>query len=87
MIDNYIENIKEKFKSPEIFRQEYLGNWIHRCSVHNNKGEYCPDEPVHYFKLNDKTIGLCKRCYKNYINGYYDKHRNKTIPKEHRLYL
>jgi hypothetical protein len=70
------------------YRREFLGNWDRtQCAVQDNKGQHCPDEPVHYLEHNDVTIGLCARCFLNYQHGAFNKDRAKGIAREDRLYI
>ena len=73
--------------SPAQYQQEYLGKWVAQCAVHTHKGEHCPDEPAHYVDFNGKRVGLCERCYQNYLNGTFDKECNRRINVEDRLYI
>jgi len=73
--------------SPKDYKNYYLGNWVAQCSVRDNKGQHCPDDPVHYFEYKGKRVGLCKRCFINYQNGAFQYERVKRMAREDRLYI
>jgi len=75
-------SLARKNITPTQYQQEYLGKWVVQCAVHNNKGKHCPDKPVHYIEFNSKRVGLCERCYQNYLNGAFNKERAKRIAVE-----
>lgn len=80
-------SLARKDITPAQYQQEYLGKFVAQCAVHTRKGEHCPDEPVRYIEFNGKKVGLCERCYQNYLNGAFDKERAKRIAVEDRLYI
>jgi len=57
----------------------YLGKWVAQCAVHDNKGQHCPDTPVHYVEYRGERVGLCERCFLNFQNGAFDHERVKRI--------
>jgi hypothetical protein len=65
----------------------YLGKWVAQCAVHDNKGQHCPDAPVHYVEYRGEKVGLCSRCFLNFQNGAFDQERVKGINREDRLYI
>jgi len=80
-------SLAQENMSPKDYKTFYLGKWVARCAVHDNKGQHCPDEPVHYFEHKGKQVGLCKRCFVSYQNGAFDTESAKRINREDRLYI
>ena len=73
-------NCSSERKGPDIFRQEYLGNIrLKECYVQDNDNNHCPDNPVHFFEHNGNKVGLCERCYQNYLSGGFGERPNNTL--------
>ena len=54
------------------FKAQYLGDFKVECDVRDVEGNHCPDPVEHMVELEDnQSIGLCHRCYVNFIQGVY----------------
>jgi len=66
---------------------EILGNIPEsECAIVDNKGHHCQDKVVYYINHNDKEIGLCERCYQNYLNRFKNKNK-RTLYMKSKLFL
>ena len=85
LYNDYIDKTKFDYIK---FQQEYLGNFFKpECSVKDNSGRHCPEEPIHFLEYNGREIGLCDRCYSNYLNGAFDSRSQIKRHREDRLYI
>jgi uncharacterized membrane protein len=55
------------------FEQLWLGHWSAQCDVMDYEKKHCPEEPKHYFEYHGREVGLCERCYLNYLHGAFER--------------